>query len=221
LEPVNAYSEIASRYAEISQRRRAYLDAIERLIVTPARSLLDVGAGDGSRTLRIARACGATRVVLLEPSAGMRALQPQGVTHWAMRAEDLIGVTDRFDVILCLWNVLGHIEDRVEVLRQFARLGHSIYIDVNHQYNAAEYGLLTTLVRFLSGASGDVTVNWEACATRGHVFTDREFRSLARQAGLKVKKRFVIDYATGNLRRWSWQGNLLYVLTSASVSQTS
>jgi SAM-dependent methyltransferase len=221
LPPVEAYGRIASRYADISQRRRSYLDAVERLIVSPAQSLLDVGAGDGSRSLRIAQACGATRVVLLEPSAEMRALQPVGVTQWAMRAEDLAGVTERFDLILCLWNVLGHIEDRAGVLRQFGRLGDSIYVDVNHQYNAAEYGLLKSFGRFLRGASGDVTVDWGECSTRGHVFSDREFRSLARSAGLRVNHRFVIDYATGRPRRFSWQGNLLYAMSPASVSHTS
>jgi len=48
LDPVAAYDRVAPVYAGLSEQRRAYLDAIERLIVgeVPARSrsLLDVGA---------------------------------------------------------------------------------------------------------------------------------------------------------------------------------
>jgi hypothetical protein len=34
-------------------------------------------------------------------------------------------------------------------------------------------------------------------------------------AGLAVKKRFVIDYGSGRIRRGSFSGNLLYVLAKA------
>ena len=34
----------------------------------------------------------------------------------------------------------------------------------------------------------------------------------ARAAGVEIERRFVVDYDTGAVRRWSFQGNLLYVL---------
>lgn len=47
LEPVGAYSRIASGFSAVSNRRRAYLDAIDRLVIEEiprgARSLLDIG----------------------------------------------------------------------------------------------------------------------------------------------------------------------------------
>lgn len=58
LDPVAAYDRIAPSFARLSEQRRAYLDAVERLIVSaiPAgsHSLLDIGAGDGVRSLGIA-----------------------------------------------------------------------------------------------------------------------------------------------------------------------
>jgi hypothetical protein len=51
------------------------------------------------------------------------------------------------------------------------------------------------------------------------VFTDREFRALAQNAGLEVRKRVVIHYRTGQLQRRSYLGNLLYVL-GTSAAQT-
>lgn len=232
LDPVAAYDRVAPVYARLAEERGAYLDAVDRLLAAemrPGCSMLDVGAGDGARACRIARAAGVRDLVLLEPSAVMRSHCPAEATIWPMRAEELHGRDARFDLITCLWNVLGHIfpaSARVEVLREFARLvapGGKIFIDVNHRYNARHYGALATAVRFLRDrvspgeSNGDVTVTWNidgtCCATSGHVFTDREFTSLARAAGLRIEKRFVVDYDTGELRRKSFEGNLAYVLS--------
>jgi 2-polyprenyl-3-methyl-5-hydroxy-6-metoxy-1,4-benzoquinol methylase len=140
-------------------------------------------------------------------------------------------VQAEFDVITCLWNVLGHIlpaAARIEVLRQFSRLVSpqgKIFIDVNHRYNASHYGPLPTALRFLRDRmfpdekNGDVTVSWDMeetrCTTVGHVFTHQEFRSLSIAAGLNIEKRFVLNYATGEQRKWSFEGNLLYVLRAS------
>ncbi|MGO4880884.1 MAG: class I SAM-dependent methyltransferase [Bryobacteraceae bacterium] len=228
-----AYDVIAPVYGRISEQRRAYLNAIDRLVIAEippgARSLLDVGAGDGSRAARIAQAAGITDLVLLEPSAQMRAQQPREATIWAMRAEDLHDRQGSFDAITCLWNVLGHIfpaAARADVLREFGRLASPsgrIFVDVNHRYNARHYGAIKTALRFARdlgaplGAHGDVRVEWDLagyrCATAGHVFTDAEFAALARAAGLRILKRFVVNYRSGGLRRWSFEGNLMYVLS--------
>ena len=232
LDPVAAYDRVAPAYSRLAERRKAYLAAVDRIIgeeIPPgSRSMLDVGAGNGSRAQRIALGAGLRDLVLLEPSAAMRNRCPAEATLWAMRAEELSRQQSRFDVITCLWNVLGHIFPsgaRAEALRQFARLispSGRIFIDVNHRYNARHYGVWITAARFFrdrfrwTGHSGDVTITWNieghCCSTMGHVFTHKEFASLARAAGLSVEKRFVVDYATGQRRRWSVDGNLLYEL---------
>lgn len=232
LDPVNAYDRIAPVFASIAEPQRAYLDQVDRLIVSEiprrSQSLLDVGAGEGARGLRIAREAGLRDVTLLEPSAAMRRQWPVGVRGLAIPAEELASVAAGFDVILCLWNVIGHVfpaARRTEVLRQFARLTPAegkIFMDVNHRYNVRQYGVLPTLARRLCDwirpgeHNGDVTVAWTAagmdCATRGHVFTDAEVTRMVATAGLRIEKRYVIDYASGALCRRESQGNLLYVL---------
>ena len=168
---------------------------------------------------------------MLEPSRGMQSLSPTPATFRTLRAEQLDSVHGHFDVIVCLWNVLGHVfphAARVEAMRQFARLASPagrIFVDVNHRYNAAQYGAVRTAFRFLrdrihpSEKNGDVVASWDIegarCSARGHVFTHREFRSLARASGLTIEKRFVVDYATGQTMRSSVQGNLLYMLRPA------
>jgi len=237
LDPVAAYDQIAPAFARIAQKRRQYLDSIDRLVIsgiTPrSRSMLDVGAGDGTRARRIARARDIEELVLLEPSVAM---QRGNATVRTTRAEELHLEEGEFDVITCLWNVLGHIfpsAGRLEVLRQFARLVSPqgrIFVDVQHRYNARHYGAIPTALRFLhdrlrwNETNGDVVVSWNVeqvrCTTRGHVFTHREFRSLAQAAGLNIENRFVVDYATGECRRWSIEGHLLYVLGRTALRST-
>ncbi len=242
LDPVDAYDRIGPVFARIAQQRRAYLDAIDRLVISGipagARSMLDVGSGDGRRACRIAQARDIAELVLLEPSAGMRGSTT--AKFETLRAEELHLIEGEFDVITCLWNVLGHIfprAARAEVLRQFARLSSPegrIFVDVHHRYNLRHYGAIPTAIRFLRDrlrsrdTNGDVEVSWDVdgvpCTTRGHVFTHREFVAAARAAGLKIETRFVVDYATGACPRWSFAGHLLYVLRRtalASAQQTS
>ena len=211
-------------YDRIAARRKPYLESVDQLIVDsipiPVRAMLDVGAGDGVRSRRIAGAAGIKRLAMLEPSLRMRSRPGASGDFWDIRAESLDRVQERFDVVTCLWNVLGHIfpaSNRIEVLRQFGRIaspGGRIFIDVNHRCNLRHYGV-PMMLRFLRDR-GDVVVSWDVegtvCRTAGHVFTHREFAGLCRAAGLSIEKRYVVDYGTGQLRRLSFMGNLLYVL---------
>lgn len=261
LEPVAAYGRVAPFFPDISRQRKRYLESINQLTVarvpSGSRSLLDVGAGDGKRAQKIAREAGLDEVVLLEPSAEMMKDSAPSAEIWKIRAEDLgkdlgknlaceyAGHGDRrFDVITCLWNVLGHIrpaQTRVRVLAQLARRlspNGLLFLDVNHRYNVRAYGLARTAGRFLydqlvpGDSNGDVTVSWSfgdlSCRTYGHVFTDGEILQLAAEADLMVSERVVVDYDTGEVKQRGWEGNLFYVFrrrSSAddccSVSQTS
>lgn len=237
---VETYDPIAPAFAEVALKRRAYLDRIDELVISAippgSRSLLDVGAGDGSRALRIAAACSLSDVVLLEPSAAMRAQWPPQTRGWPIRAEELGSKSATFDAIICLWNVLGHIfpaSARGDVLRHCARLlapQGLLFVDVSHRYNALHYGLLPTLARMLgdrlfpSSERGDVHVRWnvngQPYVTRGHVFTDAEFRRIASQAGLNIRKVISVGYASGEIRRSRFSGHLLYIASRSAARST-
>jgi SAM-dependent methyltransferase len=262
-DPVAAYTRLVPHYAEISRRREAYLRSIEEIIASRiqkgSKSLLDIGAGDGSRAVRIARECGIHNIVLVEPSLEMAASAAGAATIWNVRAEDVnayvpsaaatrgqqgsAGHTACFDVITCLWNVLGHIrsfENRVRSLRAMRDLlapEGKCFIDVNHRYNLRSYGVIPTLARFIRDSAfyketnADVLAQWnigrESISTHGRVFTEHEIRQLAREAGLTIEERIVVDYDSGKIRRFGFAGNLLYVfrrsspIDSASAAHTS
>ncbi len=217
LDPVTAYDQLAPEFLRMSAARYRYLACVERLVVREMAgrggALLDVGAGDGVRGLRIAA------LVWLAPGGVMRMLWPAGVAGWGIRAEELDQKEGRFDSIVCLWNVLGHVfpmEARVEVMRQCGRLlapEGRLFVDVNNRFNFREYGVGKAALRLIRG--GDVVVRWSTCSTRGHLFTAGEFAGMARAAGLVVEKTFIVDYSTGVVRRSRFAGNPLYVLQKA------
>ncbi len=237
LAPIEAYDIFAPAYRAYSETKRAYLRKVEEIVIgrigdLPSRgSLLDVGAGDGSRALRIARCAGVGRVVLLEPSAGMRAQCPRDAEIWPVSIAEISAAAPCFEVIACLWNVIGHLANHGErqlMLARIAKLlapGGAIFLDVSHRYNAAAYGWGRTWLRIVrdffspSETHGDVVVAWKigasAVHTRGHLFTHAEITELCRSAGLTIARRWAIHYETGESCRCSLSGHLLYQLTSA------
>ena len=241
-DPVAAYDRLAPVYWGYAKRRERYLLSVERLIahrVQGATSLLDMGAGDGTRATRIAATAGIPNLVLLEPSSAMSGTPTSSAERWAMRAEDLRPehMARRFDAITCLWNVLGHIPaiDRERVLRASSQLltpEGRIFLDVNHRYNARSYGWIATSARWLRDAvtqdvrKGDVTAIWKigggrSISTFGHVFTHREMVGLAQAAGVEIEERIVIDYENGSVHDITWLGNLLYIFRRSSRTDSS
>ena len=231
LDAIAAYDRIAPVFRELSQARSAYLDAVDAEIlkrVRGAKSLIDVGAGDGLRALKIADQAGIQSVVLVEPSAGMRERIPAGFEVWDAPMEALPASLRRFDAVLCLWNVLGHVPAgrRIEGLKNLSRLcseSGCIVLDVVNRYNVAECGagaVLRRLVRDVMSASvEDVPVRWRTgtgdVSTKGHAFSAREMTQLLRDAGLSVKERVALNYGTGRRCGWTWSGSLLYILRPA------
>lgn len=243
LNPISAYDAFAPYYGAYSESRRNYLRKVEEIVILHTknfRSLLDVGAGDGSRALRIAKSAGIARLVLLEPSAKMRSQCALGEI-WPFSAQDIPHECPSFAAIICLWNVLGHVqgtEQRELVLSKLKNTlspGGALFLDVTHRYNAASYGWSKTLFRSTGDllaraargtahkkwpdARGDVVISWQAggeiIRTYGHVFTHGEMKRLFASAGLRIQKRWVIHYDTGQERRFTFCGNLLYKLTGA------
>jgi 2-polyprenyl-3-methyl-5-hydroxy-6-metoxy-1,4-benzoquinol methylase len=230
-DPVAAYNSLAPYYRSYAAKRSCYLARVEEIIVRQAQgahALLDIGAGDGLRALRIAEQLGCHKVVLVEPSTAMQAQCNVPAEFVTCRASEVPLTVPTFDVVTCLWNVLGHLENTEERASVLARLkallrpGGTIFLDVNHRYNAAAYGWPKTLLRifydslFHSHANGDVEVSWRAgerqIVTHGHVFTSAEMRHIFHLAGMKIKNLWIIDYETGEERQSRFMGNLLYQL---------
>lgn len=228
------YDALAPHYRQYSASRQRYLDAVDREVLARipvgAGSLLDIGSGDGVRALSLARRAGIATVVLSDVSAAMvqrcRALRPTAVWHAA--AEELPDSDRRFDVITCLWNVLGHVEERAGRRRALARMrallqpGGRLFLDVNNRYNAAAYGWLRVFWRLVidSGwpddSRGDARFEWRidgrSFPARGRLFRPAEAERLFAAGGFRVCERLAIDYRTGRVSRSPLRGQFLFVL---------
>jgi SAM-dependent methyltransferase len=231
IDAVTAYDALAPYYKAISAARSPYLEAVERIVSTYARgagSLLDIGAGDAMRTCVIAESAGISRIVAVEPSAAMRAQCMQEVQFWECSAAELPETDLEFDLIICLWNVLGHVRTTEERLLTLARArkllgpGGMMFVDVNHRYNAVVHGWVRTMWHMLydffswSDTNGDVVVSWKIgslpICTHGHLFTQKELKILFRSAGLSVRDEWVLNYRTGETCKSPLHGSLLYRL---------
>lgn len=232
------YDSLAPRFREYADRRRAYLDAVDELVVEGirGRTLLDVGSGDGVRILRLARRTGIGRLTLCEPSAAMRRLcvaaeLPSRAMVLDVRAEDVDRIEDRFDNVTCLWNVLGHVEsmrERVRALRAMATClvpGGTLQFDVNNRYNVRAYGWRSAARQRLRDwrhperSNGEVAVEIVVGATtvrgRGYLFSPAEVDAMVADAGLRVIRRAWVDYDTGRLRATRYEGQLFYRVMKA------
>lgn len=234
------YDTLAPHYREYSANKAAYLAAVDRFVIenipVGAKSLLDVGAGDGVRGMDIARQLNIGMVVLSDPSSEMvarcRLLSADDV--WQCSAENLPETSGRFDVILCLWNVLGHLAGRnvriqaLSHMRQLLAHGGVMFFDVNNRHNASGYGWLEVVKRkFVDAVAfderrGDASFDWNVGGrhfpARGHLFTPDEIKGIVDESGLSIEKNVAVHYTTGKISRSNMRGQLLFMVTSCNGS---
>jgi SAM-dependent methyltransferase len=229
------YDAFAPVYAEYSKKRESYLSAVDAFIVEnviESSSIIDLGAGDGRRSKKISDLVGARKLVLVDNSENMlgisRTVDGARVLMADITQEDSFS-DEKFDIVLFLWNVLGHIPTetlRIRALRNAANLladNGKIFIDVNNRYNQAYYGKLSLIRNIISDCffwrrgRGDFPLNFNfkgvPVRTSVHVFNPIEMEILFRKSGLKVEKRFSIDYASGKRGRNPFRGQLVFSLS--------
>lgn len=241
------YDCVAPHYRNISAERASYLAAVDNCIVqrisASVQSFCDIGAADGVRGLNLAKRLGAQKIYLCEPSPAMVQLCEQnsraenyGDVHiWQGTADHIPDSVGMFDVIVCLWNVLGHMPDskeRVRSLKKMASMlapGGRIFLDVNNRHNAAAYGALRVFWRqildtvFFDEKRGDASyiVDLPNCQVEGmgHLFTPAEVSRLCQQAGLHIRDFFSIDYKTGQPNASKRLGQLFLMLENNSSAE--
>jgi len=228
-----AYDRLAPHYRDYARRRAAYCDAVDARVREwcggSVDGMLDVGSGDGSRAVRLAASLGVSRLVLSEPSAAMAALcrEHAGVRVWSCAAEHLPDGPERFQVVTCLWHVLGAIDGAARRTSALGRMaaalapGGRLLIDLPNRYNGAAAGAWRAGLRRLrdtlrpSDENGVVRFTWQvngaAIPAAGYLFTREQVHKLARAAGLVVEHEVFLDYDTG-AERGPWTGQLVLAL---------
>lgn len=228
-----AYDAVAPIYQTYASSKNLYIDGVDAIIapyLKPGLRLLDVGTADGCRLAKLTDGKQLQEVVAIEPSKEMVACcnkHPFPVHHVA--AENMASLDlGQFDVVLCLWNVLGHIVDnktRLQALSNMAqklRPNGKLIIDVQNRHNAKAYGRFNVAARRLidclafSEHRGNAYYKWDIAGKKydssGHLFTPKEVTELFRNAGLKITSQYSVDYQTGKRSASPFAGNLCYIL---------
>lgn len=227
------YSRFAKTYAQYSATKQAYLSSVNTFIKQEAgiaETMVDVGSGDGKRSKEIANLLGIDNFTLIDNSEGMINLS-KNIPGATVLKDDISSVEfkskKKYDVVLCLWNVLGHIvfNRRVNALKNLASLINDkgfIFLDVNNRYNAVHYGIKATLKNMCKDilnpkiSNGDFELNIDTdhgqINTIVHIFNPNETEHLFKSAGLKILKQEIINYKTGEVKSNFWSGQLVYKL---------
>jgi SAM-dependent methyltransferase len=229
----NPYDEVAKDYDKISLKRARYNDSIDQIVVSLLSDyellhIFDFGSGNGKRAKKLSEKLAAANLVLSDSSELMinECLKIENVVVVKITGTEIPLIEGKFQGILALWNVMGHVEtseNRVQVLnalRLNLAKGGKLIFDVNNRYNGASYGYSRCLFRLLVDSvrfnpkRGDVEYSWfvngQEVKSTGHVFTPKEIVSEINKSGFKVSKKFYVNYETGKVSKWFFKGQMMF-----------
>ncbi len=229
------YTEFTKSYEAYASNRRAFIDAVDNFVKSESalyRSIIDVGSGNGKRARRIADSIKARSLTLVDNSSIMidlsRQINNANVLFANIASPDFTSAK-KYEIVLCLWNVLGHIlsaKERNMALNNLKNLiatGGVLFLDINNRYNVSQYGIDAVLRNILKDAlaskdsNGDFELTLDAgineIRTKVHIFSPYEIERLIKSAGLKILKKQVINYSTGEKRKSIFGGQLIYKLS--------
>jgi 2-polyprenyl-3-methyl-5-hydroxy-6-metoxy-1,4-benzoquinol methylase len=234
----NLYNSYAPFYGTYSTKRAKYNNAIDKIILKETRkasSILDVGCGNGKRGHNLAQKLKATKLFLVDNSKGMikccKKLKSKTIKSFLLDVSSCdFSKLGRFEVIVCLGNVIGHIENEQNRIKALINLNKAlcpngiIYFDVNNRYNLSAYGVLAVLKNILKDIvfpreeNGNfdfsIDVGKEKIPASVHIFNPFEIEKIIKESGLKILKKYYVDYETGEIGKSFFTGQVLYKLTN-------
>lgn len=229
---VKLYNSFAKYYRHYSEKRTEYINGIDEIIVQSTKksnpSMLDIGAGDGVRGYRLSKKLNAKTIEFWDNSPEMinKCVElGAGVVRKIDICADCIDKKYKYDVIVSLWNVFGHIVNSKDRLTALVNIKNMLapegffYMDVSNRYNLENYGwrifLKNILIDILmpTNSNGNIRnkidVGSKKLLSINHVHNSFEIEKLIRAAGLVLQKKWYVDYKTGQIKKFFWQGQIL------------
>ncbi len=220
------YDRFALEFDSYAKSKQNYLDAIDRLVihnVPKGIRVLDIGSGTGKRILKISKSIQPSELVCFDNSPKMvEMLNASGLSANCVDiSEDIKSFKQKqFDLVLCMWNVLGHVprSKQAKAFKNISKLltdGGKLIFDVNNRHNIKAYGLIRVLRNFFLGTfgliKGDYPLQLNGNTTSVHIFSEREIRKLLYDVGFKINKIVYVNYASGEIEKSQWSGQLLVI----------
>jgi len=223
------YDSIADEYMRVREKRNSYLHKIDSIIIEDfhmsAKSILDVGAGDGSRGMKIFQSINADKICMVEESKEMvKNIERDERINIYPGSIQTFQSQQSFDLVLCLWNVLGHVEtfdgrtQILKILKNFLSKDGVIAIDFNNRYNYRHYGIVNVFRNMLKSAfmkePGWFDIRNHDIDTKVYIHSYFEIKRMISLAGLRIKSLRIVDYDNGDEYRNLFKGQFLFYLQS-------
>lgn len=139
-----------------------------------------------------------------------------------------INTNTKFDIVICLWNVLGHIENENKRIIAFKNIKNItqnnglLFFDVSNRYNAKHYGIRCVFKNiinncFLKRKENNIkyfikiTDNLSV-KTKSHFFSLKEIKKILKKVGFKIVKIYFIDYKNGKCHLWNQFRGQIFVI---------
>lgn len=228
------YDSLAPGYRNYSRSRLLYLNAVDSVVrqyLTPESSVIDFGSGDGVRVHNIAKNI-TSKLCLVENSCNMITKIKDQYPRALILNQDFADVNfqtgKKYDIAICLWNVLGHLGNEQRVLtgltniRKSVRKNGIVILDINNRHNISQYKIkaVKNIIKDVftyKFANGDIkfniSINGQNIPSYVHIFNKHEIEKLIDVAGFEIKSGVYINYANGDIEKSPLFGQLCYVLT--------
>ena len=230
----NMYDNLAPEYRNYSQSRLLYLDAVDCVVkqyLTPNTSIIDFGSGDGVRVHNIAKNI-TSELCLVENSCNMlnkvKSQYPNALVLDQDFADIDFQTNKKYDIAICLWNVLGHLGNEQRILTGLKNIRKSVHkngiviMDVNNRHNISQYkkNAVRNIIKDFFAykfENGDIkfniSINGKNIPSYVHIFNKREIEKLIDMAGFEIESKIYINYANGKIEKSPLFGQLCYILT--------
>lgn len=220
------YDQVNSDYDDISKTRMAYLNAIDHLVLEQLYEmddvcLVDIGAGNGKRTKNILNNINVKELLLIEPSINFvgqlkKEFNARDVFHGDV--SDYKSKPDHFNIALCLWNVIAHVDNPRTFLKSIHSLlevGGTLIFDINNRFNIEEYGFKNVGINLVKTKiltePGSFILSTNAIKTRVYIYNLAEITALLNDTGFDIELVKFVNYKTGDTEKSQWSGQIFLV----------
>lgn len=229
------YNNLSESYDSETIKRLKYLNKVDDYIIQNCKdnlinNYLDVGSGDGRRSMKIADKVNVNNTIyLIDNSESMSSniKENDRVKVYNISVNDL-ETELKFDLITCLWNVLGHFPNKESVIRFFKKVDtflskEGIFVfDVNNRYNIAQYGNKNVAKNIEKDIlkekrSGWFTLGKVPNQTQVYIHSPFDINFYLQSTNLYIDETLFIDYNNGSEVSTFFEGQLLYKLKKRTI----
>ncbi len=242
LESKDIYNKFAPYYKEYSQKKYKYLDAIDDLIIKNSQNggrILDIGCGDGTRSINIFQKIKGNELWMIDNSREMINLAKKNSKEKIVVINEDISKKEiypnllekKFTTILCLWNVLGHIDNHQKMIQSLINIKKlltkdgTFFIDISNRYNIFHYGIKSVTKNIINDRfyyhenngifNYKIKVANKEIDSSCYFFNPSEFPRMCNFANLKITKTHYINYKNGKFSH-KLGGHFFYIVKNNS-----